>query len=389
MSARQVYQEVYQILQTDLGNTLDPSRLTRLALLVTGIIGAKSASPARIASALHKMGLRAAKVESYERQIRRIENDPELTASMCVHPVARARLRFGRPQELRLIVDPTTQEDHYVLVSVAVWYRGRALPLAWAVWEANTPLTGARFWARLAALFAVVAELLPVGVPVLCLADRAFGTPAFTDLVQAHGWDYLVRVQDQTRCQTWTGTLQPVAQLVRYRGQRAKLRGWVFKKQGWRMASVVVLWGKRHRKPLCLVSSRPPSWALLHTYRRRYAIEAAFRDYKSHGWQWEQGQVKALAHLERLLVGMALATWLTVAIGAQVARELLAQPPTGRRYTRPEAGKYSLFTLGLERLALWLWSAVSPQPQWHLTEWEAPNWSDQIRQHHAYAFVWA
>ncbi len=33
---------------------------------------------------------------------------------------------------------------------------------------------------------------------------------------------------------------------------------------------------------------------LIHLYRRRYPIEATFRDYKSFAWRWEQGQVREL-----------------------------------------------------------------------------------------------
>ena len=92
MPASEVYQGVYRLLQGCLSEAIDESSRTRLALLVTGMIGAKHASPARIASALHKMGLRDAKPESLERHIRRIENDPEISAAICFHPFARWRL---------------------------------------------------------------------------------------------------------------------------------------------------------------------------------------------------------------------------------------------------------------------------------------------------------
>ena len=119
------------------------------------------------------------------------------------------------------------------------------------------------------------------------------------------------------------------------------------------------------------------------------AIEATFRDYKSYGWHWEQGQVTNPAHIEHLLVGMALATWIALAVGTQVAAELLAKPPTGRRRTVPWMGKRSLFTLGLHRLGEWI---ICPEPvhfAWQFTDWEAPNWQQQIYFHHARAFVFA
>ena len=389
MSAAVVYTQIRRFLKQYIDPRVDESSLERLSLLVMGIIRAQSAAPARIAEALDTLGLSNASAESIERRIRRIENDPELDATLCFHPLAQQRLLWARPQELLLILDPTTQEDRLVMVSVAVWYRGRALPLGWVIWPGNTPLKGAGFWARIAALLDMIAPLLPRGVPVTWLADRAFGTPAFTDLVTARGWHYVVRVQELTLFRDRLGREWQAKQLTPWPGQRAKRRGHVFKKRGWRPASMLVYWGRRHPQRLCLVTDLRPGWYLIALYRRRYPIEATFRDYKSAGWQWEQGQVTDLAHIQRLLVGMALATWVALMVGTQVATEWLACPPTGRRRTRPWPGKYSLFHLGLHRLLKAMQGNMPFACGWLLCDWDAPDWHIQIRNHHAIAFVWA
>jgi hypothetical protein len=356
---------------------MDGSTLHRLTLLVIGIIHGKSASPARIASALHTLGLSQARSDSIERQIRRLENDPEVDAAVCFHPLARVRLRWGQPKVLQLILDPTTQEDRVVMVSVAVWYRGRALPLAWTTWPGNLPLVGKGFWERIEALLEQVKPLLPVGTQIIWFADRAFGTPMFIDLIVRSGWHYVVRVQGQTHYRDRLGREGTIQELLR-KGKRAKMLGEVFKKAGWRPNSVVVYWGKAHKSPLCLVSDLPADWSLIALYRRRYPIEASFRDYKSYGWRWEQGQVSDPEHLERLLVGMALATWIALFIGSHVAEEVLHRYRSSHRYTRPYEGKRSLFTLGLERFETWLSSTTVPRLPWSLFRWSAPNWEDQL-----------
>jgi len=387
MPVAALYDQVRQLLQTHIGDGLNETSLERLVVLVCGIIGAKSASPARIAKVLHILGLSAAKTDSIERRVRRIENDPQITSVVCLHPLARSRLVLGRPQELLLVLDPTTQDDRVVMVSASVWYRGRALPLAWMTWPGNTPLKEECFWTRIESLLDEVATVLPVGVEVTWLADRTFGCPAFTDLVVARGWHYVVRVQDQTRCQDRMGREHQVRQLVKYPRQRAKLTGLVFKGQGWRQASVLVFWGRHYKGPLCLVTDLGPRWAWVVLYRRRYGIEAAFRDYKTSGWRWEQGQVKALEHLNRLLVGMAIATWIALSAGSQVAAELLARPSSGKRRTRPYEAKQSLFGLGLDRLHEILSGVSQTELTWQLDHWQAPNWSQELCAHHVRAFL--
>ena len=272
----ELYQQIQQLLAEHVDPSVSASSLERLTLLVIGIIKAEQASPARIAKALDQLGLSQANVESIERRIRRIENDHSLQAASCVHPLARARLQFGRPERLILIIDPTTQDERVVMLTASVWYRGRALPLAWAIWPAQEPFTDVGFWERVAALLQIVAELLPVGVPVVWLADRAFGSPAFTDLLAPFDWDYVVRVQGQTRFRDQQGQEFQLATLVSQPDCRTKGRGQVFKKRGWRWASVVAFWGRRHHSPLCLVTSLPPRWDVIALYRRRYPIEIVF-----------------------------------------------------------------------------------------------------------------
>lgn len=387
MPASLLYDQIHARLQAQLGQSLSDTSLERLTLLVCGVIRAKSAAPASIARALRTLGLSKAEPDSIARRIRRIENDPSIQAALCLHPLARERLLVGRPKELLIILDPTTQEDRVVMVSAAVWYRGRALPLAWVTWPANAPLEGERFWQRIAALLDQVATVIPKGVNVIWLADCAFGSPAFTDLVVERGWHYVVRVQDQTRCRDASGREYRVRDLVHFRGERKKLRAQVFKGRNWRPASVIVFWGRRHPRALCLVSDLAPAWWIVSLYRRRYSIEAMFRDDKSHGWRWEQGQVSVPEHLERLLVAMAIATWVTLAAGSQVADEYLAKPPTGERRTMPPEGKESLFSLGLLRLMVMFQDSTDLTLTWDYALDERRNWSAQILQHHTDAFV--
>ena len=389
MSAPEVYQRIEDLIAEQVDASVDASSVRRIALYVTGLLRARNGSPAQVAKALEKLHLSRAKAESLERQIRRLENDAEVRAETCFHPLARAHLAYGKPPALLLIVDPTLQEDRLVMLSVNVWYRGRSLPLAWSLWSANCPLKGAGFWQRVAHLLDQVSQLLPKGIPVTLVADRAFGAPAFTDLVEAYGWDWIVRVQDQTLYRDRMGREGQIGQLVRWRNQRKKLRGWAFKKAGWRAASVVVYWGRRHKKPLCLVSSRKPDWLLLRMYRQRFPIECTFRDYKAYGWRWEQRQVTCQAHMEHLLVGMAIATWVALMTGTWRGWRLLQAPTSGKRHTRPWEAKMSLFQLGLDWLADWFTLPQAPPCLWCLTDWLAPNWSTQLTAYHARAFLFA
>jgi hypothetical protein len=394
MSQPEVYQEtkayLAQYLRDENGNpTVGQWVLDRLTLMTLGTIQAESAAPAKIAQAGEAMSARGTQAESIERRMRRIVSDKRIDAKSCHQPIVKAILGNSSIEELLLIVDPSLQEDRAVMVSINAWYRGRSLPLVWTIWPANQPLEGAGFWERFDELLTEVQALLPTGVTVTVLADRAFGSPAFTDLVAKRNWHWLVRLQGQTRCRDRCGRQRAVADLIGGKGQRSKLRGQVFKKAGWRDASVVVYWGRRHRAPLCLASDLPATWDLIERYRHRFPIEPTFRDYKSYGFHWEQVQIKNLDHLQVLLVGMALATWLCLLVGALQAAAYLARPPSGKRRTRPWAAKYSLFQLGLRLWHSSFAKGVLPQLWSALPDWQAPNWSKQLTARHVHAFIFA
>lgn len=389
MSQVEVYQEIKAYLAGHVGEKMSQWTLNRLALLVSGILKGQSGAPAKIAEAGQQLSEKGTQAADVERRVRRIENDPKISYERCVLPLVKAQLAKSVNTEILLILDPSLQEDRVVLVSINAWYRGRSLPLAWTMWPANQPLEGEGFWQRIKTLLLVVSQVIPPGRKVIVLADRAFGSPAFTDLVAERGWHWLVRVQGQTLCCTVQGRIQTLASLVRRTGERRKLAGKVFKKAGWRQASVVVYWGHRHRAPLCLVSDLPPDWSLIALYRRRFSIEPTFRDLKSFGWQWELGQVSNLDHLERLMIGMVIATWLTLLVGALQAQRILTQPASGKRHTLPWSGKRSLFRLGLQLWAACFAEGLAPVFFDALPDWNAPNWSAQLYAHYAKAFIFA
>lgn len=348
----------------------------RLVDLVIGVLVSGTVVLRQVATTLTDVQGGTVQAASHERRLRRTLHDPQLGAVPTYGRVVRRILRRLQPGEsVRVIIDESGQSDVVRVLVVALWYRGRAIPLTWVLWPAHQPHDQA-YWTDCAALLDQVAALLPTGLRITVMGDRAFGCPAFTDLVTAHGWDYLVRVQGQTRLRTADGTEIPLRDLLTQPGQRQCLRGSVFKKQGWRAASVVAYWRTTCRDPLLLVSSLPAHWNLVNEYRLRSAIEALFRDWKTSGWQWEASQVRNAAHQEVLVLVLALTTVITLCLGEELAQEILAQPEQqGQR--RPWFARDSLFRLGRIRLWQRIWRGDQRPITWELTAVDAPTWAQE------------
>lgn len=368
--------------ETLIHDTLDLPQAARqrLVFLVIGVLLAGSIVLRRVATTQSHIGLRTVQAASHERRLRRTMNDPHLGQAVPLYGrlVRRILQRMATNQRVWLILDESGHSDVVRVLLAALWYRGRAIPLTWVLWRAQHPHDQS-YWTDCETLLTQVATILPAGVQVTVLADRAFGCPAFTDLVLAQGWDYLVRVQGQTRLRHADGSTQELRTLLTGAGTHWSGTGHAFKKQGWRAVSVVAYWRATCRAPLLLVSSRPPAWDLVRQYRRRSAIEALFRDWKQSGWHWESSQVRDPQHHAVLVLVLAIVTVLTLCLGEEAAQTYLAQPTqTGQR--RPWHARDSLFRLGRDRLWQRLWQHDERPIDWTLTQFDVPNWSTECWQ---------
>ena len=175
-----VFQEVFQRMRT----TATPQQLPyaaccRLALLVTGILAAKSTVLAQIAAELEALHLtHATQTESIARRLRRTLNDPHLTVEACYDPLLKQVIDW--PQVLRdsrqvvVILDESTKTDQVHLLraslptgaGVCPW-RGRSgnrtfpcprasigtvLSWCWRAWRPTCPRAWTSSWSRTSSL---------------------------------------------------------------------------------------------------------------------------------------------------------------------------------------------------------------------------------------------
>ena len=373
--------------------------LRRLSLLILGLIAAKSCVLAQMAAELLVLEVTdATQPESIERRLRRALSDPRLSAPAGYHTELQAVLDWPAvlqgSRRVVLALDESANEAAYHLLRVSLPYWGGALPLAWRLWEQNVPLPPGHYWTRLDQVLAEVAALLPPGVRVVLVADRAYDVYPFVQRLRAHGWHWILRAKAEgtLRFRTRRGRERTLRGLVHHYlahpGSRWKTRGQVFKDAGWLATSVVGLWAAEQEERLVVLTDLPARWNVLALYDRRFWIEPGFRTDKAHGWQWEDSQVQGVAHHDRLLLAMAWASLLMLALGVAEAQRRLAavahRPcPDSRRPGQPRHARASLFTLGLRAVRRWLYGTTAQPLPWHLPDLDAPSWL--ARWYHAQA----
>ncbi len=93
-----------------------------------------------------------------------------------------------------LIVDKSSKADQIHLFRVRLPSWGGSRPLAWASWQQNVALPAGYAWTAVDQGVAQVATLLPPGLEVVVVADRASASPPCVDRLPADGWHWGLRL---------------------------------------------------------------------------------------------------------------------------------------------------------------------------------------------------
>jgi hypothetical protein len=315
----------------------------RLALLVTGLLLARHTALPRIAARLRQVNP-TTHADSIERRLRRILTDAQWDVPEIFDAFVRVSLQRLPAGRCVLVLDDTQQADQCTLSTLALAYRGRALPLAWCRWSGQ--LHGA-YWTQIEQLLEHAQRVLPPQVQPVVLADRGLTSPILVKLIQQHGWDYVLRVQQETTLRTAPRGPRRVRldELVHQPGEPGVLLdGWVFaKRSAW--AHVAAVWCVGYQEPWLLISNLDLRLEMVTVYSQRMHIEALFRDTKSGGFEWELSRVLRPERAERLVLALMLAVWCAVLLGEASIRagEI---PAYGRR-----ARSVSLLRRGLDWLS--------------------------------------
>jgi DDE family transposase len=284
-----------------------------------------------------------ARPASTERRVERLLANDRLDPDSVWPQLARAVLGGWVGGPVVLILDETPNHNNLRCMKITLAYRKRALPLCCACYglgEQPEPMPK-----LIVRLFRQAAACLPDGAVVTLLADRGLAWPQVVDACRKLGWHFVLRLQGQTQVRTADGRVCSAAELAPRPGTRWWGAAEVFKKSGWRQAQVAACWERDCDGPWLLVSDREDGPRLFRRYATRVWTEQLFRDEKSHGFHWGESHVTDPAHAARLVLLMALATYLALALGSRVIQAGL------RRFLESSRQRMlSLFQLGLRWL---------------------------------------
>jgi hypothetical protein len=320
---------------------LAPTQKTNLSLLVSAILKKRTLCLSELARAYPTPSRRRVAAPKHDL-LHRLKRLWRFTANERVDALAvQAALvphtvsRLGFPRLVGLAVDwtmfdatlPSGERIRYQVLRVAVPRRGRALPLLQLAYDRDRlPAHRSQNQLEQEAILAVV-RALPRGVRPVLLADRGFARASFFAWLDAHGLDYVVRVNKKT-CLTETdgrrwklgeeGTRPgrlgwaPNVRYALYHGRPTEV-----------VLNVALCWKVSRsrarnprreppREPWYLATSLKDAKSAASWYWQRGWIEQSFKDAKSR-FGLARVRVRCPERLSRLLMALTVAlTWLSL-----------------------------------------------------------------------------
>jgi hypothetical protein len=147
---------------------------------------------------VHRIG--AAQAASKQRQFVRWLKNAKIVPAEIYKRLAQTAFADWKGHKINLALDSSSLWDEFVLVRVALVYRGRALPLSWVILKQQSTMVAFKKYKH---ILKAAAAILPKGCRVVLLADRGFGDNDLFCALRDLGWGFRIRLKKSLRVHRW------------------------------------------------------------------------------------------------------------------------------------------------------------------------------------------
>ncbi len=273
------------------------------------------------------------------QRIRRFLSNPGISPILTIVPlIYLMRPLLEKLPEIILIMDRTDWEKRlkYInILSVAVSYKGRALPVFWIVFGRKGCSSFTQWKQVLTPVIERVQQISWLSdKPIHVIADREFASPKLAEWLNTV---YTVTVTLRIKASMYlAGEDTPevkVASLIRKmkKGSRHILYHQVLTRDSTFKMNVLLTWKKGYDEPLVIATTSGSPIKAERTYGKRTTIEPMHKDWKSNAFDMENTRVTDPKRIETLLIPIAFAYIFCVLEGEQKEENGdVRTPPKGK-----------------------------------------------------------
>jgi len=311
------------------------NRIT-LAMLATGILRSKSGQLKKIVRAVQY----AHQKESLGERFRRFVRNKNIVVEVEYTPLVTMFLSALSKEQLVLMIDSTKMGGKSICLMVSIYYKSRALPLAWVIFKGRKGHSSQKVQL---ALFETVKAMLPADCPVILLGDGEFdGSQIVEWFEQQPHWHYVCRT-DETNLIRYQGQWIALKQLPLAEGQQTLLTQVLFTKDNQvGPVNILAVWNETEKRHWFFVTNFETYQEAQKWYQKRFTIETLFSDFKGRGFHLDETRLWIPERVSRLVFAASIAYIFSIILGVEsiISGDF-------RQLVRTDAFYHSLFQLGL------------------------------------------
>jgi hypothetical protein len=349
--------ELYTCVFTKLRATHPEPHLKRIAnwvWIIVGLILSQSVHLSQIAQHIPSAAQAAGRIA----QVRRWLANPFIDVPAFYRPLIREALEGWTAKDVFVILDGClVNHEALQFFRVSLSHCFRAIPLTWLVEKGPGLITVE----KCEALLDEAATLLAAMANVTFLADRGFRDRDWARYCLKLGWNYRIRIANNTLVTLANGRQCALNLLGVKPGRPRYFQNVQLTAQADWGCNLAVTWTKATPKQpaeLCAIAmNQLANRHTLKQYLKRMHIEQSFRDDKSGSFDLEATKLTEPERLNHLLLAVAVAVLWIYDIGEQVLRAGDRQEidPAHRR-------QLSVFQIGWRKLRRWITCQSSTLP---------------------------
>jgi len=313
LEMKQFLQKAYQGQNQEVADHL----LKTLAMMVTGVLLGPHVQLYAIAMCVPV----SIKLPSLVRRFSGFVADSRVDAQTLFAPFVYAMQATLETEKVILVMDCTKVGPNCRVLVIAVVYHGTVLPIIWQTVKGKKGHVTGKFQKGL------LEKMYPYFDSyrhVIVLGDAEFSNETVLGWLCAKNWSFVFRFQSNYQVQTdpaadWLAAQSLYEARQPQAGQTYYWENVSFTELHQRPnLTLSIQWHQGEPDPLCLISNLSVCAQPHHLYEMRYWIETLFSNCKSRGFALGRCLMVTPAHIDRLLLAVAIATCITLGLGTHL-----------------------------------------------------------------------
>ncbi len=260
---------------------------------------------------------------AHMQKVRRFLSNKNISPAIVLLPLIRLlRPIISKLPEIVLTMDRTDwkkRRKHINILSVAVAYEGRALPLFWIV-LGRKGSSSFKHWKQV--LTPIIEGLKQIewlsNIPIHVVADREFASPKLAKwLKEEYSIDSTVRIKRSMYLSEEGKPETKISMLLKdmKKGTRSVMHNQKVTRDCDFVMNILFKWDEGFDEPLIVATTLANPEQADKTYAKRAWIEPMHKDWKSNAFDLEKTRVTNPKRIETLLIPVAFAYVLSVMEG--------------------------------------------------------------------------